>query len=147
MPVCKYCNARISNHDKDLCPVCGGLRPLDGAPSSETIEFTQGIDITDDSVRGQTPRTKNNTMLLFILIGWTGLGFNYLRYKISKVLIWLVTNLAIMGGLGSILCFATPLSFVGFIISVGISYLINIVIGLIYKFRPNMKDGQGELIL
>mgnify|MGYP003305373056 CR=1 FL=1 len=87
MPVCKYCNARISNHDRDLCPVCGGLRPLDGAPSSETIEFTQGIDITDDSVRGQTPRTKNNTMLLFILIGWTGLGFNYLRYKISKVLI------------------------------------------------------------
>lgn len=151
MPICRECHSRISTHDKDMCPVCGCLHPLDGegAVASETIEMTQQLDGTDPTLASAEPRKKTKTLLYFALVGWLGIGFSYLRFKLQFVLLWALCNIVIIGGVGSLflLVFKGSTAFVGYLISLGIVYLVNICIGLVYRFKPNMKDHSGELIL
>lgn len=149
MPICKQCHARISKFDKDICPICGCVHPLsgEGAISSDTIEFTNAINGSDPSLKTAAPRQKEKTFLLFSLIGWLGFGFSYLRFSKLFVALWAIGNIVFIGGLGAVLCFLTPLSFFGFIITLLVSYIVNIIIGLVYRFTPNIRDGKKELIL
>lgn len=144
MPICKNCHARISKFDKDICPVCGEKDPLSGV-TSDTIEVTHGFDGSNPEFKKQAPRKKTTTFLYFSTLGWTGLGFFYLRRKMFGI-IWLILNLLIIGGVGYLL-FLTPVKAFGFIISLLISYFVNVCVGLVYRFVSNLKDGVGELIL
>lgn len=144
MPICKNCHSRISKFDKDICPICGASNPLDGV-TSDTIEVTHGIDSTNPAFKMEAPRKKNKVLLYFATLGFLGVGFAYLRYKVFAI-IWVLINLAIIGGLGAIFML-TPMKFLGFLVSFGVAILINVIVGLIYKFMPNAKDGSGELIL
>lgn len=146
MPICKNCHARITKFDKDICPVCGAKNPLDGV-TSDTIEITHEIDANNPEFKHSIPRTKKKTLLLFCLLGWTAIGFAYLRHKAWVIATWIAINIAIIGGVGALFMLLTPVSGFGFLISAAISYLINSLIGLYFKFVPNRKDGQGELIL
>ena len=144
MPICKNCHSRISKFDKDICPICGAKDPLSGV-TSDTIEVTHGIDGSNPAFKNEAPRKKNKALLYFVLFGFLGIGFRYLRFKLFS-LIWLLVNFTVIGGLGGILMM-TPVSYFGFLIAYGISLLINIAIGLYFKLVPNLKDGSGELIL
>ena len=131
MPICKNCHSRISKFDKDICPICGTPNPLDGV-TSDTIEVTHGFDGSDPAV-------------YFASLGFLGVGFAYLRFKVFSI-IWCLINLALIGGVGALLLL-TPLKFFGFLIMFAIMVLINVCVGLYYKLTPNVKDGSGELIL
>ena len=144
MPICKNCHSRISKFDKDICPICGAANPLDGV-TSDTIEVTHGIDGTNPAFKMEAPRKKGKVFLYFATLGFLGIGFAYLRYKLFSV-IWVLINLLIIGGVGAIFLL-TPLKAFGFLVSFAIAIVINIIIGLVYRFKPNMKDGSGELIL
>ena len=50
MAKCKYCHESITRLDREVCPFCGGLKPLEG-----TDDSTQ--DIT--KVIGQVERVEN----------------------------------------------------------------------------------------
>ena len=50
MPYCKNCGARITKFDKDLCPVCGAKKPLEGA-HSDTIEITTELNVHNKEAR------------------------------------------------------------------------------------------------
>ena len=43
MPICRNCGARIEKFNKDICPICGEKKPLEGV-NSETVEITGQID-------------------------------------------------------------------------------------------------------
>ena len=146
MPLCKNCHARISKFDKDICPVCGCKNPLDGV-TSDTIEFTHGIDGNNPEFKKHAPRKKKKALIYFCTLGWTGLGFYYLRFKPMAIVIWIIANLAFIGGIGCLFFFLTPLKGFGFLISLAICYVINAIVGVSYIVKPNRKDGQGELIL
>ena len=145
MPVCRYCGARISKFDNDMCPVCGTKKPLEGV-RSETVEITTEINTSDPSFNNYKVTKRSTACLYFSLLGIFGCGFFYTkRNKIG--VIWLISNIVFIAGLGSILAFLTPLSILwGYLICLFIAYAINIAVGLYHLFKDNLKDGNGEFM-
>ncbi len=145
MPKCKYCGARITKFDKDICPVCGGKEPLAGV-SSETIEITSNLDLSEAELKEFKPTTKFRAFMLFCFLGWTGAPLFYLDYY-YQALVWLFINLAFIGGIGSIFAFVARLGFPwGYLLALAIAYIFNIGAGLFVFFKHNLKDGRGEFL-
>ena len=146
MPNCKNCGARISKFDKDICPVCGTKNPLEGV-SSETVEITSQIDLSDFHEGQKVVRRRKTLLLLFLLVGFTGAPFFYLKEK-KKGIIYLIINLIVLRGLFSLLFFAINLHIALAIVIPFITvYLVNGIFGAIYHFLPNLKDGEGEFVV
>ena len=145
MPNCKNCGARISKFDKDICPVCGTKNPLEGV-SSETVEITSQIDL-NNFVEGQKVVCRRKKMLiLFLACGFTAAQFFYLKRKKFAVL-WLIINLAIMAAVYFLISmFRSPLA-VCIIVAVLSTYVLNSIMGAIYYFLPDLKDGEGEFVV
>ena len=145
MPNCKNCGARISKFDKDICPVCGTKNPLEGV-SSETVEITSQIDL-NNFVEGQKVVCRRKKMLiLFLACGFTAAQFFYLKRKKFAVL-WLIINLVIMAAVYFLISmFRTPLA-VCIIVAVLSTYVLNSIMGAIYYFLPDLKDGEGEFVV
>ena len=145
MPVCKHCGSRITRFDKDICPVCGEKAPLEGV-SSETIEITSNFNLNEEEFKTFRPCTRFKVFLLFTLLGWTGATIFYTRYVLQGFL-WLLINLVIIGGVGSLLAFMTPLGILwGYLIMLIAAYVINIGVGIFSYLKRNLKDNRGEFL-
>ena len=145
MPNCKNCGARISKFDTDFCPVCGTKNPLEGV-SSETVEITSQIDL-NNFVEGQKVVCRRKKMLvLFCACGFTASQFFYLKRKKFAIL-WLVINLLLIGAFFFILSMARMPLPVVIILSILSSYVLNGIVGAIYYFLPDLKDGEGEFVV
>ena len=145
MPNCKNCGARISKFDKDICPVCGTKNPLEGV-SSETVEITSQIDL-NNFVEGQKVVCRRKKMLiLFLACGFSAAQFFYLKRKKFAIL-WLIINLVIMAAVYFLISmFRSPLA-VCIIVAVLSTYILNSIMGAIYYFLPDLKDGEGEFVV
>lgn len=146
MPKCRNCGARLSKLDKDICPVCGTKNPLEGV-SSETIEITSQLSFDSAEFETYRPCTKSTALVLFASLGFSGAGWFYLNF-FHVAIIWAFVNIGILiGGVGSLLAFLTPVGIVwGYIIMLLVCYLINIITGVMIYFKANMKDGRGEFL-
>ena len=145
MPNCKNCGARITKFDADMCPICGEIKPLEGV-TSETVEITTELNVADPAFKQYKPTKRKVALLLSIFVGIFGSAFLYIK-KMKLAIIWLAINLIIIGGLGSILAWATPLGPLwGYLIPVLVMYAINIGIGVYFMVKPDLKDGNGEFI-
>ena len=98
MAKCKYCHEVISRLDKEVCPFCGGIKPLDGTDTS-TQDVTKVIDQLENPVK-ITHKKRIITALLAIILGFTGAHYFYLG-KAKKGLICLLVCLALIGGIGA----------------------------------------------
>ena len=144
MPVCRHCGSRITKFDKDRCPICGELNPLDGV-NSDTVEITSNINITPDDFIDYKPKTKKTFLLLSCLIGWLGTQFFYLKYKRAGF-IWLGVNLFVfLAGFLPLFLGAKNLV-LAIVIPVLLMYIANIVLGLVIFFKPSFKDGNSNLL-
>lgn len=145
MPKCKNCGSRITRFDKDICPICGEKNPLEGV-SSETIEITSNLDLSEAELKEFKPTTKFRAFLFFSFLGWTGAPLFYLNYY-YQALIWLFLNLSFIGGIGSVFAFIVKMGFPwGYLVALAIIYVINIGVGLFTFFKHNLKDGRGEFL-
>ena len=146
MPNCRNCGARISKFDTDMCPVCGTKDPLKGV-SSETVEITSQIDLSNFAEGQKVVCRRKNLLILFIALGFTGAPFFYLKKKLFGAL-WLVANLLVMGGLFAL--FFIPLMLpiaLAIILPIAIAYIINSLVGVIFNYLPDLKDGEGEFVV
>lgn len=144
MPVCRHCKSRISKFDKDRCPICGELNPLEGV-NSDTVEITSNINISSSDYADYKPKKRKTFLLLSCLIGWTGLQFFYLNY-LRAGLIWLAVNLAILAGGFSAFFFGVHSLLLGLLIPLSIIYAANIVFGIVIFLKPSFKDGNENLL-
>ena len=146
MPNCRNCGARLSKFDSDLCPVCGIKNPLQGV-SSETVEVTSQIELSELVQEKKIVRRRKTMLVLFLAVGFTGSAFFYMK-KLMLGFIDLAANLLVMGGLFALLFFVikAPLP-VAIIVPVLLAYLVSVIMGLIYYYLPNLKDGEGEFIV
>ena len=147
MPTCRNCGARISKtNDRDICPVCGTKNPLQGV-SSDTMEVTSQIDL-NNFVEGQkVVRRRKTLLILFLALGFTGAPFFYLKKK-GNGIVWLILNLVILGGLFALFYFLLHLHLaLTIILPILVVYSISGVIGAIYNFLPDLKDGEGEFVV
>ena len=145
MPNCRNCGARLSKFDADICPVCGIKNPLEGI-DSETVEITSQIDLSQMKEGQLVKRRRKVLTLLFYTLGFTGAAFFYIKKAILG-LIWLVCNLLVMGGLFALFYLTVKNVAVAIIVPILAVYLINIIVGVVYNFLPNIKDGEGEFIV
>ncbi len=144
MPICRHCGSRISKLDKDRCPICGEINPLEGV-NSDTVEVTSVLDISPDDYSDYKPRTRKTFLLLSILIGWLGTQFFYLKYKRAG-LIWLLANLAILGGGFAAFFFGVHSLLLAILIPLLVVYAANVSFGLVIFFKPNFKDANSNLL-
>ena len=146
MPNCRNCGARISKFDKDICPVCGTKNPLEGV-ASETVEITSQIDL-NNFVEGQkVVRRRKTLLILFIACGFTAAQFFYLKKKKFAIL-WLILNLLFIVGLFFLLSMFPGIHIItAIIIPIVLTYVVNSIMGAIYYFLPDLKDGEGEFVV
>ena len=144
MPVCRHCGSRITKFDKDRCPICGELNPLEGV-NSDTVEITSEVDLSSADFSAFKPRKKLTTLLLSCLIGWLGSTFFYLGYK--KVgFFWLLGNLVVIGGAFAAFYFGLKSLLFGILVPSVAAYLVNIIVGLYLYKNPTLKDSDGNLL-
>lgn len=146
MPNCRNCGARLSKFDSDICPVCGTPKPLEGV-TSETIEITSQVDLSDFKAGQKVVRRRKMMLILSILLGWTGAMFFYLKNKKFAIL-WLLINLGGIAGV-SLLLFTLAGLNIGLSIGLGFAfvYLLNIINGLLFFVKKDLKDGEGEFVV
>lgn len=145
MPNCRNCGTRLTKFDKDICPVCGTTLPLKGV-KSETIEITSEIDLTNPEFNNYLPKKRTVTFVLFALLGFSGAPLFYLN-KTKAAIIWLLANVLIGVGLFFLLSFAFTLGTVWGGVITGIAIFVgNIIPGLYYLIKSDLKDGRGEFI-
>ena len=146
MPSCRNCGARLSKFDKDICPVCGQINPLEGV-SSETIEITSQVDLSNFKAGQKVVRRRKTMLILSLTLGWAGVQYFYIKQKVLGFL-WLIINLMIMGGLFAFFYFVLKLLLVpSIIIAFASVYLANIVGALVLYYRKDLKDGEGEFVV
>lgn len=146
MPNCRNCGARLTKFDSDICPVCGIKNPLQGI-DSETVEVTSQIDLSQMKEGQKVVRRRKTMTLLFFSLGFSGAQFFYIKKNILG-LIWLVSNIAVIAGLFCIFNFAVKSHIaLSIILPFVVVYAINAIIGAVFNFLPDIKDGEGEFIV
>ncbi len=145
MPNCKNCGSRISKFDKDVCPICGQVKPLDGV-NSETIEVTSEISAYKGELSTSKVKKRWVVLVLSIFLGVFGVQFYYLK-KPKFASIWLLCHLLIAAILIGIFALAMDNGLVaGSIITVSVEYVFNIGTGIYLFVKKDYKDGNGELV-
>ena len=146
MPNCRNCGARLSKFDADICPVCGTKKPLEGV-NSETIEITSQIDLNNFAEGQKVVRRRKTLLVLFLAVGFTGTPFFYLKKK-KMAIIWLLINFIILGGLFALFfALIKPHIVISILIPIVAVYLLNSIMGAIYHFLPDLKDGEGAFVV
>lgn len=144
MPVCRHCGSRISKLNKDRCPICGELQPLEGV-NSDTVEVTSVINVSGEEFDGYKPKTRKMFLILSCLIGFLGIPFFYLKYKRAG-LIWLCLNLVILIAGFCAFFFGVHNLLLAILIPLVVVYAASIVFGLVIYFKPSFKDADGNLL-
>lgn len=142
MAKCKYCHESITRLDKEVCPFCGGLKPLDGTDTS-TQDITKVIGQVETKVEIKHKKRLIAALLSFFL-GFFGLQFFYVGKKVTG-LASIALTLVVIGGFGGGF-FAIFGNVLSFIITAAVVEIVNIVFGLDFLLSHNVVDSNGEFL-
>lgn len=143
MAKCKYCGQNISRLDKEICPFCGGKKPLDGTDTTtQDITKVLGEVINPKEVKHHS---KVFAAILAFLFGFLGLHSLYLKkYKVA--LITLAISVGLIGIGGILLYFLVLKNIFAFLIPYFVIEAIMIAVGISYLVRHDVTDGNGEFL-
>ena len=144
MAQCKYCHNRITRIDKEVCPFCGGKRPLDGTDTS-TQDVTKIIDQLENPVEIKHKK-RLVAAILAVLFGFLGAPHYYLG-KTRKGLITALICVSFIGGVGLILIFLAKLTnALAFLIPYFVVELYCIFTAFVYLTKHSIQDSHGEFL-
>ena len=146
MPKCKYCGENITKFDKEICPFCGGKKPLEGV-ESYTVDITQTINTVDKkTVENYKQHSKLVNSLLCMFLGIFGADSFYLghfKLGISRLLVGLIYIISLF----CILYFAVNLEILySLLISIGSFSVVSFILGIIGFFLNSRKDSNGAFL-
>ena len=142
MAKCKYCGESINRLDKEICPFCGGIKPLEGIDDS-TEDFTTALESINET--SNKPKSKIIAAILAFLLGIFGFHNYYLgKYKIGFITLGI--SLALIAGIGSILFFTCIKNVFGYLIPYFVMESLMIVVGISFILRHDIKDAKGEFL-
>lgn len=146
MPKCKYCGENITKFDKEICPFCGGKKPLEGV-ESYTVDITQTINTVDKkTVENYKQHSKLVNSLLCMFLGIFGADSFYLghfKLGISRLLVGLIYIISLF----CILYFAVNLEIsYSLLISIGSIFVVYFILGIIGLFLNSRKDSNGAFL-
>ena len=143
MAKCKYCHENITRLDREVCPFCGGLKPLEGTDDS-TQDITKVIGQVEHADEIKL-HSKLVAALLTFFLGIFGANLFYLgRYK--KGFIALAICLGIIGGFGSILFFTVWKSPFAYLVFYFVLEALMIAVGVGYLTKHNITDSNGAFL-
>ncbi len=144
MPKCKYCGENITKFDKEICPFCGGKKPLEGV-DSYTADITQTINTVEkEKVSTFKQRSKKVYVLLCMFLGAFAADEFYLgKYKRG-----------ILRLIGVVVLFLLQFLLYFFLktdLNIGLSILFSFlslfilffIAGIALIFVDNVKDSNG----
>ena len=144
MARCKYCHEVISRLDKDVCPFCGGQKPLDGTDTS-TQDVTKVIDQLEKPLKLKHKK-RIVAALLAIVVGFLGAHYIYLG-KFKKALVMALISIGLIAGLGSILFFVASMrNALAFLIPYFVIEAVCLVFGYILLTNRSIQDSHGEFL-
>lgn len=144
MAKCKYCHEVISRLDKEICPFCGGVRPLEGTDTS-TQDVTKVINQLDHPVKIKHHK-RIIAAILAAIFGFLGAHHIYLG-KYKKGLITLGVCLFLIAGIGSIIFFAVSWkSPFAYLIPYFATEVYSLFSAYIYLTKHNVQDSHGEFL-
>jgi hypothetical protein len=143
MPQCKNCHREISKFDSDVCPFCGTPHPIDD--NYKTKDMTQFVDPVSGDYKLYKSKSKLVAGLLCALLGEFGAHSFYLGFW-KRGLIELGVTLLLIGGVGSLLFFVSPLSFWGYLIPWFALIVVYAIISYRYFQGESTKDAAGEFL-
>ena len=146
MPKCKYCGENITKFDKEICPFCGGKKPLEGV-ESYTVDITQTINTVDKkTVENYKQHSKLVNSLVCMFLGIFGADSFYLghfKLGISRLLVGLIYIISLF----CILYFAVNLEILySLLISIGSIFIVYFILGIIGLFLNSRKDSNGAFL-
>lgn len=146
MPKCKYCGENITKFDKEICPFCGGKKPLEGV-ESYTVDITQTINTVDKkTVENYKQHSKLINSLLCMFLGIFGADSFYLghfKLGISRLLVGFIYIISLF----CILYFAVNLEILySLLISIGSIFIVYFILGVIGLFLNSRKDSNGAFL-
>ena len=146
MPKCKYCGENITKFDKEICPFCGGKKPLEGV-ESYTVDITQTINTVDKkTVENYKQHSKLINSLLCMFLGIFGADSFYLGHfksGISRLLVGFIYIISLF----CILYFAVNLEILySLLISIGSIFIVYFILGVIGLFLNSRKDSNGAFL-
>ena len=144
MAQCKYCHASITRIDKEVCPFCGGKRPLDGTDTS-TQDVTKIVDQLENAVEIKHKK-RIVAALLAIFFGFLGAPHFYLG-KTKKGFLMMSICLCFISAFGLLLFFAFSLRNVwAILIPYFVTELYSIATAVIYLTNHSIQDSHGEFL-
>ncbi|MBR1581647.1 MAG: NINE protein [Bacilli bacterium] len=152
MPKCKHCHSNITKFDKERCPICGGLNPLDGQ-TSETTDVTQLIETMPEEKKNELnikQKSKKVASFLLMFLGAFSADEFYLGFIISGI-IRIFINILFVAGIFTALYLLKIIIgqnalLYSALIAVGSLFLVYIVLGIISLFKTDRKDKNGVLL-
>jgi len=144
MAKCKYCHEVISRLDKEVCPFCGGKKPLEGTDTS-THDVTKVIDQLDQPVKIKHKK-RVIAALLAVFFGFLGAHYLYLG-KFKKALIAALICLGFIAVVGLLLFFAVKWhNVLAFLIPYFITECYSLFSGYVYLTKHSIQDSHGEFL-
>ena len=141
---CKHCGENISRLDKDVCPFCGGLKPLEGV-TNETQDITKALsEVELDKVKVHQKRR----LIAFFLEFFLGIfgADNFYIGKWKRALIFIAISIVLITGGGFALFFTGIGNAWAFLIPMFVDMVGHIVFSLNYLFRHDIKDSKGVFL-
>jgi hypothetical protein len=152
MPKCKHCHSNITKFDKERCPICGGLNPLDGQ-ASETTDVTQLIETMPEEKKNELnikQKSKKVASFLLMFLGAFSADEFYLGFIISGIIRIFINILFVAGVFTALYLLKIIIGqhalLYSSLIAVGSLFLVYIVLGIISLFKTDRKDKNGVLL-
>lgn len=143
MPICRNCHRTISKFDRDICPYCGTPNPI--ADNYETKDVTSFLNTTGKNQKLYRSKSRLCAALLCLFVGEFGIHSFYLGFH-KRAWIELAITLLLIGGLGSVLCFLTPLSFWGYLLPFFVLWLVAMAFSIRYFTQESLTDANGVFL-
>ena len=143
MAQCKYCHASLTRLDKEVCPFCGGKRPLDGTDTS-TQDVTKIVDQLENAVEIKHKK-RIIAALLAVFFGFLGAPLFYLG-KTKKGFCVAAICLGFISSLGLLLFFVAYLHIWSFLIPYFVTEIYSLVSAYIYLTNHSVQDSHGEFL-
>ena len=141
---CRHCGENISRLDKDICPFCGGLKPLEGA-SNETQDITKVLEEVKVEHEVSKPKIRLVAFFLEFFLGILGADSFYIG-KWKRALIFIGISIVFITGGGFALFFTGIPNAWAFLIPMFVDMTGHIIFSLNYLFRHDIKDSKGVFL-
>ena len=143
MAQCKYCHANITRIDKEVCPFCGGKRPLDGTDTS-TQDVTKIVDQLENPVEIKHKK-RTVAAILAVLLGFVGAPHFYLG-KHKKGFLTAAICLGFISSVGLLLLFVAKLHVWSFLIPYFVTEIYSLASAYVYLTNHSLQDSHGEFL-